>query len=263
MSEVTAKTGSSRKKAARKPSPKKTRVSRRNTESRKKFLDSAEMLFAEHGYEGTKIRAIADHSEVNLGALHHYWGSKEELFFEVCNTRLGPMNQERMLRFDELEKNKKKGKPVDIKELFKAAIEPTFFLLENSKKEQVIFRKFYGRVMTEPSEIVNTVMRKLFSPVSSRFFSLLRENCPHLSDDEFYWRATSILGTFIYAPAYISRIQFYAHKGFDVKNVDFGINQIVDFLSAGMLAPSTATATAKSIKNNGALQTLHLYDFLN
>ena len=173
------------------------------------------------------------------------------------------MNQERMLRFDELEKNKKKGKPVDIKELFKAAIEPTFFLLENSKKEQVIFRKFYGRVMTEPSEIVNTVMRKLFSPVSSRFFSLLRENCPHLSDDEFYWRATSILGTFIYAPAYISRIQFYAHKGFDVKNVDFGINQIVDFLSAGMLAPSTATATAKSIKNNGALQTLHLYDFLN
>ena len=238
MNDTTITASSSKNKAADKTSPTRKRVGKRNTKSRQKFLESAEMLFAGNGYEGTKIRAIADHSEVNLGALHHYWGSKEELFIEVCNTRLGPMNEERMLRFDELEKNKKSGEPVNIKELFKAAIEPTFFLLENNKKEQIIFRKFYGRVMTEPPEIVNTVMRKLFSPVSSRFFSLLKENCPHLSDDEFYWRATSILGTFIYAPAYISRIQFYAHKGFDVKDVTFGINQIVDFLAAGMLAPS-------------------------
>jgi AcrR family transcriptional regulator len=241
MNEAKAKPGRAGKKAVVKSSPVKKKIGRRNTQSRQKFLDSAEILFAEHGYEGTKIRAIADHSEVNLGALHHYWGSKEELFIEVCNRRLGPMNEERMLRFDALEKTKN-GKPVDIKELFKAAIEPTFFLLENNKKEQVIFRKFYGRVMTEPPEIVNTVMRKLFSPVSTRFFCLLRENCPHLSDDEFYWRATSILGTFIYAPAYIRRIQFYAHKGFDVKDVNFGINQIVDFLAAGMLAPSSTNS---------------------
>jgi AcrR family transcriptional regulator len=242
MSQAKIKLVKSGKKASGKSNtpikPVAQRAARRNTQSRQKFLASAEILIAEHGYEGTKIRAIAEHSGVNLGALHHYWGSKEELFIEVCNRRLGPMNEERMLRFDVLE-NSKNGKPVDIKELFKAAIEPTFFLLENSKKEQDIFRKFYGRVMTEPPEIVNTVMRKLFSPVSSRFFNLLRENCPHLSDDEFYWRATSILGTFIYAPAYISRIQFYAHKGFDVKDVSFGINQIVDFLAAGMLAPSS------------------------
>lgn len=229
----------SKKRATKKSkSPLRKAVGRRNTISRQKFLDSAETLIAEHGYEGTKIRAIAEHSGVNLGALHHYWGSKEELFVEVCNRRLGPMNEERMRRFDEIEKSRK-DKPADIRELFKAAIEPTFFLLENSKKEQVIFRKFYGRVMTEPPEVVNKVMRKLFAPVSSRFFAMLRENCPHLTDDEFYWRSTSILGTFIYAPAYISRIQFYAHKDFDVKNVSFGIDQIVEFLVAGMLAPST------------------------
>ena len=44
------------------------------------FLDAAEQLFAERGFEGTKVRAISDTAGTNLGALHYYWGSKEELF---------------------------------------------------------------------------------------------------------------------------------------------------------------------------------------
>lgn len=221
------------KKVARKPK------GARDTPSRQHFLDAAEFMFAEYGYDGAKIRAIAERSKVNLGALHHYWGSKEELFSDVCSRRLQDMNTERLQRFAALtETAEKQCTKIDIRDLFRASIEPTFFLNDMKQKEQAIFRKFYGRVMTEPSPVVGKVMRGIFSPVSKRFFVILRDLCPHLSTNEFYWRAMCIFGSFLYAPAYTERMAYYAEPGFDYKNVQVGIDQLVEFLVAGMLAPA-------------------------
>lgn len=217
--------------------------STRDTQSRLRFLDAAEYLFAEFGYEGAKIRAIAERSKVNLGALHHYWGTKEELFTAVCERRLIPMNNERIRRLDELaDQSQTQNKPVDIRELFKASIEPTFFLDGLNNEGQNIFRTFYGRVLCEPSPVVGQIMRDLFSPVSARFYPLLREICPHLSDDEFYWRANCIMGTYLYVPAFSSRMTHYAPKNFAIDDDDLGIEQIVEFLVAGILAPGTGKA---------------------
>ena len=209
----------------------------RDSHSRDRFLDAAEYHFAEYGYEGAKIRAIADRSEVNLGALHHYWGSKEELFRAVCERRLVPMNDVRLKRFDQLEAASG-GQAVDKRELLRAAIEPTFFLDDLEGDEQRVFRKFYGRAITEPSPVVGQVMRSIFTGVSTRFFSLLRDSCRHLSDDEFFWRANCIFGAFVYAPAFIDRIAYYAHPDFDVEDSEHGISQMVEFLAAGMEASS-------------------------
>lgn len=163
----------------------------RDTKSRQRFLDAAEFQFAEYGYEGAKIRAIAERSQVNLGALHHYWGSKEELFTAVCQRRLLPMNNERIRRFNELSEQalqQDDKQNVDIRELFRASLEPTFFLDDLNTEERKIFRKFYGRALTEPSPVVSKVMREIFRPVSDCFFKILRGLCSHLNDDEFYWR---------------------------------------------------------------------------
>ena len=64
------------------------------------FLDAAERQFAENGYAGAKIRAIAEEAEANLGALHYYWGSKESLFRAACSRRMEPVIAERMRRYD-------------------------------------------------------------------------------------------------------------------------------------------------------------------
>jgi AcrR family transcriptional regulator len=210
----------------------------RDTQSRQRFLDAAEFLFAEHGYEGTKIRAIAERSKVNLGALHHYWGSKEELFTAVCERRLLPMNKECLNRFIELE-TQADGIPIDIRELFRASLEPTFFLSGLNEEEQVVFRKFYGRTLADPSFVVGKVMRKLFEPISTKFFAILRELCPHLTDDEFFWRSNCILGSYLFAPAFCERMIHFAPQDFAIDDVDLGITEIVEFLVAGIQAPST------------------------
>lgn len=48
--------------------------------NRQAILDAARGLFAEQGYDGATIRAIATRAGVDPALVHHYFGSKERLF---------------------------------------------------------------------------------------------------------------------------------------------------------------------------------------
>ncbi|HEY3686434.1 MAG TPA: TetR family transcriptional regulator [Streptosporangiaceae bacterium] len=53
--------------------------------TRRRILDAARDLFAEHGYDHVSVRAIAERADVNLALINRYFGSKRELFHEVLN----------------------------------------------------------------------------------------------------------------------------------------------------------------------------------
>src|SRR3954468_13618000 len=55
------------------------------TETREKILDAARHRFAELGYDGATIRGIAADAGVNAALLHHFFGSKQELFAATMN----------------------------------------------------------------------------------------------------------------------------------------------------------------------------------
>lgn len=46
----------------------------------------AEALFAERGFDGTCIRAIAQQAGATTGVIYHYYGSKEELYLTLMET---------------------------------------------------------------------------------------------------------------------------------------------------------------------------------
>lgn len=50
------------------------------TETREQILASARALFAAQGYDGTTIRAIAAEADVNPALIHHFFGSKDQVF---------------------------------------------------------------------------------------------------------------------------------------------------------------------------------------
>lgn len=54
-----------------------------------KLLHTARRLFAEHGYEGTSIRQIAQEADVNISMISYYFGGKEQLFERIVEERLG------------------------------------------------------------------------------------------------------------------------------------------------------------------------------
>ncbi len=53
------------------------------TSTREQFLDQAEILFAERGFYGVSIAAIADELGLTKQALLHHFGSKEKIYGEV------------------------------------------------------------------------------------------------------------------------------------------------------------------------------------
>lgn len=66
-------------------SPASQRTGRRpgNPDTRAAILGAARTLFAERGYERTTIRAVAAEAHVDPALVHHYFGTKSELFAAV------------------------------------------------------------------------------------------------------------------------------------------------------------------------------------
>ena len=52
------------------------------------IIESAERLFADKGFDGTSVREIAKHSNVNLAMISYYFGSKEKLMEAIFNYRI-------------------------------------------------------------------------------------------------------------------------------------------------------------------------------
>ncbi len=60
------------------------RESAEETESvPQRLMAVATRLFAEHGFETTSVQQIVDTAGVTKGAMYHYFGSKDELLYEI------------------------------------------------------------------------------------------------------------------------------------------------------------------------------------
>lgn len=59
-------------------------------ESREEILAAARALFAESGYDGATIRAIAAKADVNPALVHHFFGSKDKLFVAAMELPIDP-----------------------------------------------------------------------------------------------------------------------------------------------------------------------------
>jgi AcrR family transcriptional regulator len=60
------------------------------TETREKILDAARHRFAELGYDGATVRGIAADAGVNAALLHHFFGTKQDLFAAAMNLPVNP-----------------------------------------------------------------------------------------------------------------------------------------------------------------------------
>jgi AcrR family transcriptional regulator len=60
------------------------------TTTPEQILDAARSLFAERGYPGTTVRAVAELAGVNAALVHHYFSTKDQLFVSALRFPLNP-----------------------------------------------------------------------------------------------------------------------------------------------------------------------------
>jgi AcrR family transcriptional regulator len=62
-----------------------------NSDTRERILTSARELFAVNGIDRTSIRAVAKAAGVDAALVHHYFGTKEQLFAAAVHLPIDPM----------------------------------------------------------------------------------------------------------------------------------------------------------------------------
>ncbi|MDX9873747.1 MAG: TetR/AcrR family transcriptional regulator [Spongiibacteraceae bacterium] len=209
----------------------------RRVDARAALLAAAEQVFAAHGYEGARTRAIAEAAGVNLGLLQYYWGSKEGLFREVCEHRFRVVNDERLARLKSLQEMQGSRDEV-VEALVRAMLEPLrdFYQRQGAGQEQIL-SALYARVMSDPAPETVSIMRDLFTELTLVFVGQLQAACDHLTEREFYWRLPSVLGPFTYAQSFSERAAFLSGGRMESFDLTEGTEFLVHSTLAVLLAP--------------------------
>jgi AcrR family transcriptional regulator len=65
----------------------------RRGDTRRRIQDVALTLFAEHGYEKTSLREIAEHLDVTKAALYYHFKTKEDILISVADDLVKPIDE--------------------------------------------------------------------------------------------------------------------------------------------------------------------------
>ena len=214
------------------PSPPLTSRARQAEATRTLLLDTAERLFALQGYDAT-VRQIADEAGVNLGSIHYYWRTKDMLCRDALERRLLPVLAHRIEGLDRVE-----ALDASLAELFDASHRPSLLAGGVTEQEAGSFRRFYGRMLFDPSPEVQAILASLLDEYAVRFVQMLRPRCADLSDNEFYWRVTFMYGAFLYAHTQHTRTTALWGGRFDQANFADASRFLTRFLEGGFRAPA-------------------------
>lgn len=99
------------------------RVSPKGAETRKVILDASEILFAQHGYNGTSLRDIACEANVRLSLVHYHFGNKHDIFSAAMDRKIGALLGAIAASFDAADHDAK-SRPLTIEETVAAFILP-------------------------------------------------------------------------------------------------------------------------------------------
>lgn len=200
-----------------------------------RFLEEAERLFAEHGYNGTSIRAIANAANASLGTLHQYWRSKRVLFEDIFRRRFGPIHEERVQRLREIQARTPPGQGADPEDLVRALMEPLLLTYASSPQEARLIRGLLGRALTDPAPEVADTMRAMAAESFALLSELLRGACPHLDPSEFASRFNCVFSASMFLNIRWERAQ----RQLEGDEADWArvVSEMVYFLSVGLKAP--------------------------
>jgi AcrR family transcriptional regulator len=159
--------------------------------TRERLLDEAQRLFAERGYEGTSLRALADAASANIAAVNYHFRSKEGLVRAVVARAMEPVNAERDQRLRTLQAEG--GRP-SVEQIVRAFVEPAMDLASHHGARGPAVAKFLGRVLFDPSPRIRQLFADQVDPVEGRYLDALRDATDGQDTSTVVFGYTSMIG---------------------------------------------------------------------
>ena len=144
--------------------------------TKERILDTAEILFAQKGYQAVSVRQITSAAECNLAAVNYHFGNKENLYLEVFRSRWVPRAQCLQEGFRKyLASQESLSESAVVRALAKAFVDGPL-----SDDERLRHSQLMTREMTQPTKAFEHVAEQVIQP----FFREVLERLSSVSSDK-------------------------------------------------------------------------------
>jgi AcrR family transcriptional regulator len=203
------------------------------------ILRAALRLMAESGYNGVSLRRICLEADVNLALMNYHFGSKAQLLQAIFERWAAGINAERMRLLRALDERHPQSQP-PLEDLLHAFIAPTLAASKTDREDVVHFLRLSGRLATDPTPEVRSVIAAVYDEAAVKFARTLRQACAHLSTEEYLMRLIFLYGAMVYTRSETGRVDSLARKLGEEPpktSVHEAGKYLVPFLAAALRAP--------------------------
>ncbi len=160
-------------------------------ETKRALIAAAGELFAEHGYEGTSIRAIAERVNANTASINYHFGSKEKLYTEVLRYVMVEVGDHGPSKYAGEDKwfVDDGAKAELIRHLVRDHFDAYFAPGQPRWHGRLVIRSMLG-----PTASLETVVRRDMLPDHQTLKTLLKRCSPGMSDAEARFCVFSLIG---------------------------------------------------------------------
>ena len=195
--------------------------------TKQRILDSAEALFARHGFAGASLRQVTASANVNLAAVNYHFGSKENLINEVFRRRLDDLNSQRQQALQAV--TVRPG--YTLEDVLDAFVRPALALSQDNKGGAG-FVRVLARAYAEHNEQLRKFLHDNYGPALKEFAAAFARLLPHLDKQELYWRLDIVSGALTYAMADFGMIK---RRGIsEQQHRDLSAEHLIKFAAAGL-----------------------------
>lgn len=205
---------------------------RRNAASTaERLLDAAEELFAEHGYSGVGMRALAEKAGVNLGAATYHYASKENLYTEAFMRRFQAVGKERMELLRQAEAASSGPLPVEI--IVDCLLRPAV----SCTLQYPHMTKLFARNLFLPPPFMKAQLHNELSLQLAPFIEAFAKALPELPPELLRMRLMLAGGSLLMFVRQLSKM-----LPCELQLIEFALQELVEVVSLGMKKKVCASA---------------------
>ena len=209
-----------------------------NVSTKDRILDSAEALFAEHGFEGTSLRMITASADVNLASVNYHFHSKDDLIRAVFDRRIRPLNERRIESLQSCLDAAGEG-PLPLEGIIRAFVRPV--LLMRKEPHGAAVGRLFGRTYADPSGTARQAFFELMKEISRPFTEAFRRALPELDQLDLVWRMHFSVGVMAHTLAGSDHLKVVSGGRCDLSDVEGTLERMVTYIAAGLRAAPAGT----------------------
>ena len=200
-----------------------------------RILDAAEDAIAEQGFAGASLRDIVTAARVNLATVYYYFRSKRGLLEAVLKRRLGPLREEHLALLRQYE-TAAKGRSLPVEKILEAMLRPPLRLAAQAPANHHAVTRLLGRIVTEPSPVIQEMLRGQRAEVRDAFLHALQRSLPNTPRPCLLWRLEFIWGALAFTMCNPRKLEVETRGACNPANTEKVLAEMIHFFSAGLYA---------------------------